>query len=181
MLETFLSTVKAFITSAPVGSSLEIIPIKYESSAEREKLDLVKLPLKESAVIFLISSMSDYYHKHGNYALADIWSVSPGEEVDQYNSVTANFLLTTYQKNQYVLKILSHEIPNKRYENLRLYKPIDIIFNLSQGCGLHKLSRCTAREDVWRLMFNEEISRQEYWKDSLSIYYQRMQANEKTK
>ena len=34
MLETFLSTVKAFITSAPVGSSLEIIPISMASAID---------------------------------------------------------------------------------------------------------------------------------------------------
>lgn len=170
----------AHIAAKRTCSSLEIIYINFALSLDDDRLNISRLQLKESALIFLISSLSDYLYKHNKFPLGDIWG-GLYEAMDQYNLITATFLRTTYQQNQYLVKILSDYIPEKRYESLHLSRPIERIFNLSQGCGWDKFGWCVAREEIWKLMFNEEISQQEYWKDSLSIYYQRMQANEKTK
>jgi hypothetical protein len=170
----------ANIASRRTCSTLNISSIKYDFLSESKKLDLSKMQLRESTIVFLISTFEDYFFAHGRSSVGYIYA--PEFEVENiYDRVFIETHQTTFDQNQYFVIIRSTRIPSKRFENLRVASGIYRTFNLSQGCGRYGAGECSAREAVWRFMFNEEIYLKETWEDSLSVYLSRTQSDEMKK
>jgi hypothetical protein len=162
-------------------SSTNITSVNYDLSSAFDELDLNNIALYEPTIIFLISSTRDFFSSNWRSGLPSTNGLGVLQMRDKHSGVSVEFYTINIQRNQFIGTILSDEVPQERFENLRLNRPIERMFNLLQGCGWHGGGHCPAREDVWKMMFNEEIVLQNYWKDSLFIYNQRTQAGEVTR
>jgi hypothetical protein len=159
-------------------STLSVNLLNYGLSSESDRLNISRLLLKESTIIFMISSAQDYNAAHGGEVFGHVYGPPIIESEDVYNSVSVSLFRTTFQRNQYLAIVKSSGIPSIRFENLRLSRSIERVFNLSNGCGWHQSGFCAARDEVWEFMFNEKVFKKDYWKDILSFYHQRAQDGE---
>jgi hypothetical protein len=157
-------------------SSTNITSFNYDLSSAVDELNLKNIALYKPTIIFLISTTKDFFSSNWRSGLRMANGLDLLQMRDKHSGVSVEFYRINIQQNQFIGIILSDEVRQERFENLRLNRPIERMFNLLQGCGWHEGGRCLAREDVWRMMFNEEIVLQDYWKNSLYIYNQRTQA-----